>query len=62
VDLEASATRAVGSAPIVGPTDAAERGVRFLIRHARHGAQGERLGGCGKEEMLSHVSTKYDVL
>jgi hypothetical protein len=26
----------------------------FLIRHARHGAQGERSGGCGKEEMLRH--------
>jgi hypothetical protein len=33
--------------------------MRFLIRHARDGAQGERPGGCGKEEVLRHRRIRW---
>jgi hypothetical protein len=35
--------------------------VRFLIGHTRHGAQGERPGGCGKEEVLWHDHIVFDI-
>jgi len=62
IDLEAAALWTVGLAPIVSPTDALEGGPRFVIRHARNGAQRERPCGCGEKEVLGHACTRYDVL
>ena len=53
-DIEAAAARAIGLAVVVRPSDALKRGRRLIVRHAGHGAQGERPGGCGKEEVLRH--------
>ena len=54
IDLGAAALRAVRLALGIGPTDRNELRMRFLIRHARNGAQRERPCGCGKEEVLRH--------
>ena len=54
INLEASAFRTIRLSIVIGPTDRNELGMRFLIRHARNGAQRERPGGCGKEEVLRH--------
>lgn len=62
IDLHATAFRAVRFSGIVGPTNAPERVPRFLIRHARNGAQRERPCGCGKEEMLGHENTIFDAV
>jgi hypothetical protein len=45
-----------GLSAVTRPTNFAELRMRFLIRHARNGAQTERPGGCGKEEVLRHLS------
>lgn len=50
--IEATAARAIWLAAVVGPTDALKRDCGLIVRHARHGAQRERSGGCGEEEVL----------
>ena len=55
IDLQASALRTIRLAVIIRPADCNKLGMRFLIRHTRNGAQGERPCGCGKEEVLRHA-------
>jgi hypothetical protein len=43
--VNAATTRAVRLPAVIGPSDAPECGLSFLIRHARHGAKEERPGG-----------------
>jgi len=52
VNLEAATLRTVRFPVIVAPPDLDELGMRFLVRHARNSAQGERPCGCGEKEML----------
>jgi hypothetical protein len=59
VDLGAAALRTIGFAPVIGPPNLDEFGMRFLIRHARNGAQGERPCGCGEEEVLRHHQYRW---
>ncbi len=62
IDFEATAFRAVRLSVVIGPADALEHLPRFIIRHARDDAQGERPCGCGKEEMLGHGTTVFDAV
>ena len=41
--------------------DALKRGRRLIVRHAGHGAQGERPGGCGEEKMLCHYRQRFSL-
>jgi hypothetical protein len=54
INLETPAFWAIRFTMIVAPSDRDELGVRFLIRHARNGAQRERPCCCGEEEVLRH--------
>ena len=62
VNLEATTLRAVWLAVVIGPTDRGEPGMRFLVRHARNGAQRERPCGCGKKEVLRHTTHRIRYL
>lgn len=54
-NLSAAALGAIGLPVVVRPANGLEGFPRFLIRHTRNGAQRERPGGCGKEEVLRHL-------
>lgn len=55
VNRGATALGAVGLAVVIRPANGLEGFADFLIRHTRNGAQRERPGGCGKEEVLRHL-------
>jgi hypothetical protein len=54
VHVTATTIGAIWLAAVVAPPDLDELRQRLLIRHARNGAQRERPGGCGEEEVLRH--------
>lgn len=57
VGVQATAVRADGFAIGIGPADASEGHLGFLVLHPIHAGQRESLGSFGEEEVLSHRIT-----
>lgn len=62
VGVDAATVRATRLAVRLRPANAAKRSLGLSVRHAEDASEGERLGGAGKEKMLSHVTTSDDVI